>query len=64
MLRELRNKIKESNGQKVHEIAEEIGVHEKTIYKIETNFSKNMYAKYFKWLRKNGIDLNKLFDEM
>lgn len=64
MLRELRNTIKKKTGQKVEDIAKEIGVHEKTIYKIENKINDNMYSQYFKWLRKNGVDLNKFFDEM
>lgn len=59
MLRFLRKNTK----VKIKEIATEIEVHEKTIFKMEKNFKENMYVKYLKWLRKNGADLNKFFDE-
>ena len=44
------------------EIAKNIGVTPASVFYIENRSDDNAYIKYLVFLRKNGIDLNKIFD--
>ncbi|MEM1259939.1 MAG: hypothetical protein AAGH81_15530 [Bacteroidota bacterium] len=57
-LRELRK----MTGRKPEEIAKEIHVHEKTLFKMEREFRANHYVKFLKLLRGEGQDINKFLD--
>lgn len=59
-LRELRK----MTGKKPEEIAKEIHVHEKTLFKMEREYSENHYVKLLKFLRSMGQDINKFLDEL
>jgi len=55
---------RKSTKIKVKAIAKILDCHPKTIYKIEKKFNTNIYVKYLKFLRDNGVDINSIMDDI
>lgn len=46
----------------LNEVSQYVGNNAKGIYYIENNFLSSKPTRYFMYLRKNGLDMNKVFD--
>jgi len=65
-LKELRKEIQQREKTDVNQVSEEMELSVRSIYRAEDKdkFEESIFTKYLIFLRKRGIDLNKIFDEL
>lgn len=65
-LKELRKEIQQREKTDVNQVSEEMELSVRSIYRAEDKdrFEESIFTKYLIFLRKRGIDLNEVFDEL
>lgn len=65
-LKKLRKEIQQREKTDVGQVSEEMELSVRSIYRAEDKdkFEESIFTKYLIFLRKRGIDLNKIFDEL
>lgn len=65
-LKDLRKEIQQREKTDVNQVSEEMELSVRSIYRAEDKdrFEESIFTKYLVFLRKRGIDLNDVFDEL
>jgi len=65
-LNSLRKEVQEKDNLKIEEIAREIGISLKSIYRVEDieNFKKSIFIKYLQYFNTKGYDINKILNQL
>lgn len=65
-LNSFRKEIQEKQNLKIEDIANEIGISQKSIYRVEDikNFKKSIFIKYLQYLNTQGYDINEFLNQL